>query len=89
MDLLFTRYASPFLLLDGMIVTGRFMEFVDEFIEIENEKSTWEFFLHKIEDKTYADFKAELEPAPMITEVDLEMTVNESQYILKNFKPKE
>ena len=38
MDLLFQRYASPFLFVDGMIQTGRFAEFVIEFIKTTNQE---------------------------------------------------
>lgn len=55
MDLLFSRYASPFLLLDQMILTDRFSAFVSELLRIRNEEkdeqTLWEFFLHKVFDK--------------------------------------
>ena len=38
MDLLFKRYANPFLLLDNLIATGRFLEFIFELIDIQNEE---------------------------------------------------
>lgn len=89
MDLVFSKYTSPFLLLDGFIGTGRFSEFVKEFIEIENERTTWEFYLHKIDDKTYAEFKAEIEPIPEVEPEDIEATVFESMKILNGFIPEQ
>lgn len=87
MDLVFARYSSPFLLLDGYIGSGRFQEFIDEFVELENDRSTWEFYLHKIENKTFAEFKAEIEPAPYVRPEDIETTVTESMNILNGFIP--
>lgn len=50
MDLLFNRYASPFLLLDQMIAVGRFAEFIDEFLELKNEEveaeTLFDMYLH-------------------------------------------
>ena len=53
MDLLFRRYASPFLLLDEVIKNNRLSEFVAEVMKSENERQTWEFYLHKVFDKSY------------------------------------
>ena len=86
MDLLFKRYASPFLLLDGMIETGRFLEFVLEFIDTTNEEKTYEFWLYKVFDKTYAEFKDIVMPKP-VEKIDLETTVQESKDILNSFVP--
>ena len=50
-DLLFKRYASPFLLMDEMIATDRLVEFVDSIVKRtnkDNEESTlWEFFFEQ------------------------------------------
>lgn len=87
MDLVFARYSSPFLLLDGYIGSGRFQEFIGEFVELENDRTTWEFYLHKIENKTFAEFKSEIEPAPYVHPEDIETTVTESMNILNGFIP--
>lgn len=51
MDLLFSRYASPFLLLDSMIGCGRFLEFVSEIHDMNNERvindTLFDTWLHK------------------------------------------
>lgn len=86
MDLLFSKYASPFLLLDGMISTGRFEEFVFEFLKLESEEKEWEFYLHKVFDKTFADFKTSVEMRPQSKE-NLETTIRNSNSILQNFIP--
>lgn len=89
LDLVFSKYASPFLLLDGYIRTGRFEEFIAEFIDMENERTTWEFYLHKVDNKTFAEFKAEIEPTPHVEPEDIETTVSESMKILNGFIPEQ
>ena len=96
MDLLFKRYASPFLFLDGMIQTGRFCEFVDSFVETiskeREEEVNWQFFLHKVFDGSYADFKRKLDEDKAVrnmSEASLETTIKNSMKILGSFKPDE
>lgn len=92
MDLLYKRYADPFSLLTGYIQTSRFGEFLLTFCRQVGEDQRWEFFLHKVWDKSYADFCAAQEaaapPKPM-SEADMEATVRESMRILRNFNPEE
>lgn len=87
MDLLFSKYASPFLLLDQMISCGRFYEFVLEFINLENERQEYEFWLHKVWDKSFNEFKESIEPKKEVSAESLETTVNNSKSILSNFVP--
>ena len=94
MDLLFKRYASPFLFVDGMIQSGRFLEFVIDFIKVTNQETedsfTWEYFLHKVYDKSYQEFKEEIEinrENQELSEQDIETTVQHSMGILSSFNP--
>lgn len=94
MDLLFQRYASPFLFIDGMIQTGRFFEFVTDFIRTTNQEKEdqldWEFWLHKVWDGTFEEFKRSIEvnkENQNMSEHTIETTVNNSLDILKNFNP--
>ena len=96
MDLLFKRYASPFLFMDGMIQTGRFSEFVSEFVALHNEdyefQLDWDIYLHKVQGITFEEFKAEIETNKQLqemTENTIESTVQNSLEILNNFKPSE
>ncbi len=74
-----------------MIRTGRFEEFVGEVINIHNEetkdKTLWEIWLHRIFDKSFADFKDSLEPkhekAP--TKEEVASIVDETRNILNGF----
>lgn len=94
--MLFQRYSSPLELLDLMIATGRLYEFVREVINIRNdemvEQTSWEFWLHKVFDQSWADFRNEIPndnssttAAP--TQEELKKTVSDSANMLKNFCP--
>ena len=94
MDLLFQRYASPFIFLDGMIRSGRFTEFVFEFVKTTNQdmedKHQWEYFLHRVWDKSFQDFKEEIETNENnmnMNERTIETTIQHSINILNNFNP--
>ena len=93
MDLLFKRYASPFLLLDEMIASGRMLEFVEKVLKIrndENESDTlWDYFLHKVFDKSYAEFLRENRTPQAHQEVsmDFEATIKKSANMLDGFIP--
>lgn len=97
MDLLFKRYASPFSFIDGMIQTCSFSKFVDDFIETvikereeEEERLSWEYFLHRVYDKSYKAFKESMEndeKNKKMSEGAIETTIQSSMDILKNFKP--
>lgn len=88
MGLLFKRYASPFLLLDGYIATGRFYEFVVEFINNENESNMWEFYLHKVEGKSFEEFKQSVKNFNNnVSDEQIETTITNSKNIMKGFVP--
>lgn len=94
MDLLSKRYANPCFFIDGMIQTRRFSEFVDNFLETvgkENEdKFNWEFFLHKVWEGSYKDFKEDIETNKQNQQMSkrtIETTVQHSMSILNNFNP--
>ena len=91
MDLLFTRYASPFVLLDGLILTNSLNNFINEFFNIINEerkeKSQWEFFLHKVYDKSWSEFSNDIEQSENQKPIDLGATLVKSKNMLSNFTP--
>ena len=96
MDLLFKRYASPFSFVDGMIQTCRFSEFVDSFVETvgkeKEEEINWEFFLHKVWEGSFQNFKEELDNNKQnqsMSKGTIETTVQHSMNILNNFSPNE
>ena len=91
MDLLFKRYASPFVLLDGFITTNSLNNFVDDFfdfvIEEQKEKTEWEFFLHKVYDKSWSEFSDSIKQSENQKPIDLGATLVKSKNILNNFTP--
>lgn len=90
MDLLFKRYADPFSLIDGYIQTARFCEFIHAFIEQKQEDDRWEFFIHKVWDKSYTEFCESLQTSQDLQEMsvdDIEATIKKSMNILGNFNP--
>ena len=94
MDLLFKRYANPFPFMDGMIQTGRFTEFVRSFLEKTNsereEQTMWEFYLHKVWEGSFTEFKDGVEndrKNQQMSEKTMETTIKDSMNILKNFNP--
>ena len=71
MDLLFSRYASPFDFMRPYIEQGRFGEFVTEVITAENqrrkeqaekedEEKLWIAYVHSCSDKSYSKWRSEI-----------------------------
>ena len=96
MDLLSKRYASPCFFLNGVIQTGRFEEFVEDFMQITNEereeRALWEFFLHRapMYEGSFDDFKAEIknnEDHKNLSDTTIETTVKQTMNILNKFNP--
>ena len=91
MDLLFKRYASPFVLLDSLILINSLNNFIDDFfdfvIEERKEKTEWEFFLHKVYDKSWGEFSDSIKQSDDHKPIDLGATLIKSKNILNNFTP--
>lgn len=99
MDLLSKRYASPFSLLDSLIQGEQFNEWVEFFLnkqakEADDEKM-WQFFLHKVYDKSFDEWKKEVATNASnssgsdgaMDEAKKEEIVKKSQNILNGFNP--
>ena len=90
MDQLFKRYADPFSLMNGYIQTSRLCEFISTFVEQKIEDDRWEFFIHKVWDKSYAEFCASMQTTQELhamSDDDIETTIKQSMNILGNFNP--
>ena len=92
MDLLHQRYASPFPFIDSMIQANKFGEFVDSFIrkihKEKNEKLTWEFYIHRIYDKSFNEFNEELENDARnqnMSEQEVETTIQQTIDMVNEF----
>lgn len=90
MDRLAQRYADPSFLLDGYIGTGRFCEFIRCFGEQRKDDELWEYYLHKVFDKSFSDFRDDLAATQNnqnMTDSKIEATVKKSMDILGSFTP--
>ena len=83
-------------MLNISISTHDFSDFVFDFVKSVNkdreEQADWEFFLHKVYDSTFAEFKEELENSKKnrnMTKEKMRTTVAHSLDILNNFNPEE
>ena len=90
MDLLFKRYADPFSLLDGYIQTSRFCEFIVNFWKQKTEDELWDFYMHKVWDKSFNEFRESMQTTQDLQQMsdgEIEATVEKSMNILGNFNP--
>lgn len=63
-------------------------EFIVEINDITAEEKHWDFYLHKVFDKSFADYLKEVEEPKMPETADMkqvETTVKNSMNILENF----
>lgn len=87
MDLLFHRYASPFLLLDQVITMGGLSDFVSTVLSVRDEEMQWQYFLAKVFDKSFSEFKESLEPHQEMTREEIETTIKDSMEMMESFVP--
>lgn len=97
MDLLSKRYASPFSLLDNLIQAEQFNEWVEYFLnkqaQEDNDKKMWEFFLHKVFDKSFDEWEKEAKTGQasntvgVMDEAKKEEIIKRSEGILNGFNP--
>lgn len=86
------RYASPFLLLDEYIANAELNGFIDELLKINNEEEIYKLWLHKVYDKSFKDFKAQVLNSNKVVNdnnFNVNETLKDSRNILNNFKPVE
>ena len=65
-------------------------EFIHAVVEQKQEDEKWEYFIHKVWDKSYAEFCSALQTSQDLQEMsdeDIEATVKKSMIILGNFNP--
>lgn len=86
MDFLCKRYGgSPFFILDRYIERNRLSEFIYEVWSIHNEEEVFDIWLHKVDDKSYQDFRDSLIPPKPVNEEEVVKTIEDSTNILKGF----
>lgn len=96
MDLVHEKYSSPFSLLDNLIANEEFDDWVEHFLnkstKEKDDKMLWEFFLHKVNDKSFVEWKEEIkgEASPergAMEEAEKEKIIKDSKNILNGFNP--
>lgn len=92
MDLLFKRYANPFLLLDELILAGDFSEFINVLMNEREDELQWEYFLSRVYDKSFNEFKDDMKNTTEnyeMSKYDIETTIQDSMSITMDFIPEE
>lgn len=97
MDLLFKRYASPFLFLDSLIETNSFYYGINKILEEVQEEKWWNMYLATLplNEKSYEDWKNELKygsnknlgHVKELSKNEIETAVKNANSILSNFNP--
>jgi len=58
--LLYKRYGKPLELLQQMVEIGQLADFINELVQIRNEelqeKTMWEYYLHRVYDMSFEEF---------------------------------
>ena len=86
MDFLCKRYGgSPFFILDRYLEQNRLSEFIYEVWSIHHEEEIFDIWLHKVDDKSYQDFRDSLIPPKSVNEEEVAKTIEDSTNILKGF----
>lgn len=94
MDLLFSRYASPYIFLGDVLEANRLHDFVVSTAEAENERKMWSIYLALVsnpyaEVTSFDEFKRKHSVRSAVDDanINLEETVRESFGTLQNFHP--
>lgn len=83
------------ILLDKMILSRRFAEFVRETMKIRNneliDNARWEVWLHRVFDMSFEDYLAKVDSKPetmeQLSDAALEATVRDSMEMINSFCP--
>lgn len=89
MDLLFKRYASPFFLIDQMIIAESLTDFIIKINDSVEEERLWDLWLHKVSNgKSFSQWKESIQQQTLVvSKSDIETTVNDSFYMIQEFIP--
>nr|DAL80459.1 MAG TPA: hypothetical protein [Caudoviricetes sp.] len=88
MDLLFKRYASPFLLFDELIVNNQSFDFIQDLLNEVQEESYYRLWLYKGFDKDYEEFKEIIRPKEhKNTNIDVKGAIQCSIDVMNELKP--
>lgn len=90
MDLLFSKYASPFDYLQGLMDIGNLLQGINYIFSQENERKLWELYLHSFPSKSFEDWKKDITSNKVkpveLSQKEVVLQVNKSQSILNTFQ---
>lgn len=90
--MIFKRYSNPFSLLDELIETNQFSDYVSFIPTKFEEDIEFKVWLHKVFDKSFNEFKKDIKlsndaQVGYMKEEDVKTTIQKSNEILSNFIP--
>lgn len=78
------------MLLNEVIAAGQLSEFVDLIIKKREEERDWEYYLHRVFDKSFNDFVKEMKTENHVRQTfDVETTIQDSMTMMTDFSPEE
>lgn len=93
LDSLFKEFGNPTILLDGLISSGQFSDWVDEHEEAKFDRILWDLYLHKLDkydERSFAEFKSTMmkgvKKVERPSDEQLSATVKKSHDILNDFE---
>jgi hypothetical protein len=94
LDSLFKDYGNPTILLDGLISSCQFCDWLDAQYENKEEKTMWEYYIHKLgawDNRSFDEFKHDVtkgRPAKIDipTEEQTSATIKKSFEMFKHFE---
>ena len=94
-DDVFREYGDPTNLLNAVIASRRFVDFIDNFFKKKKYQERWEYYLHKLppwDDTSWNEFNRKMDEQEGVTpqykkasKKELETTVRNSYEILSDF----
>ncbi len=102
MDLIFSRYSSPFLFIDSLIKSNSLIKGIIEIIKLKDDELTWQMYCSLLSNpmskvKSYKDFKNQLGRGQSINtknnskelkSIQIKEISEKSSNILNGFKPR-
>jgi hypothetical protein len=94
LDSLFKDYGNPTILLDGVISSCQFCEWLDAQTENKEEQSMWEYYIHKLgawDNRSFDEFrhdvtKGRLAKTDIPTKEQASATIRKSYDMFKHFE---
>lgn len=90
MDLLYSKYASPFDYLQALMDMHNLVIGITYLINSENDRKLWELYLHSFPNESFEKWKDKIrdnnKDVKKLNEREVIMQVNKSNEILKNFR---